>query len=102
MRQPARLDPDCAMSDESETRAGSVAAIINQPDQSPPEPAPPPPRRGPRRSGKMKGRHFGPKPVADPHSAFMPAWRTTPAMRAQMLAEIEAAGLTYCAPSCLR
>src|SRR5271166_3593269 len=39
----------------------AAADIIYLPDQSQPEPAPPPPRRGPRRSGKMKGRHFGPR-----------------------------------------
>lgn len=55
-----------------ETRAGAApvgAPVIHLPDQLRPEPAPPPPRHGSRRSGKMKGRHFGPRPVADPLSA---------------------------------
>ena len=54
-----------------ETRAGALPEIIHLPDQSQPEPPPPPPRQGPRRSGKMKGRHFGPRPVADPLNAWI-------------------------------
>jgi hypothetical protein len=82
--------------DEREARGGEAPAIINLPDQSQPEPSPTPRPPG-KHTGSMKGRHFGPRPVADPQSAFMPAWRTTSAMRAQVLAEIEAAGLTYSA-----
>ena len=76
-----------------EPRAGDTPAVIRLPDQSQPEPAPAPPRRGPRRSGNMKGRHFGPRPVADPRTAWLTT-RCTPAFRASVLAAAERAGLS--------
>jgi hypothetical protein len=86
--RPVAAEPQ----EEVETRAGE--ADIGLPDL-PQQEAPPPGREPGRHTGAMKGRHFGPRPVAEPHSAFMPPWRTTPAMREQLLAEIEAAGVSY-------
>jgi hypothetical protein len=73
--------------------ADGVTSIIQLPDQSQPEPAPPPPRQGPRRSGKMKGRHFGPRPVADPRSARLQI-RCTPRTQQKALAAAQAEGLS--------
>jgi hypothetical protein len=70
-----------------------LPSIIHLPDQSQPEPAPPPPRQGPRRSGKMKGRHFGPRPVADPRSARLQI-RCTPRTQQKALAAAQAEGLS--------
>jgi hypothetical protein len=41
----------------------------------------------------MKGRHFGPRPVADPRTAWLTA-RCTPAFRAAVLAAADEAGLS--------
>ena len=43
--------------------------VIHLPDQSQPEPDPPPARKPGQHTGRMKGRHFGPRPVADPLDA---------------------------------
>ena len=85
-----------------ETRAGALPEIIHLPDQSQPEPSPPPPRQGPRRSGKMKGRHFGPRPVADPLDARIPATCDARRNSARVAAEAEAAqaGFSFSAFVC--
>jgi hypothetical protein len=81
------------VNEELETRGGDVPAVIYLPDQSQPEP-PPPPRLPPgRHTGKMKGRHFGPRPVADPRTAWLTT-RCTPAFRAAVLAAADEAGLS--------
>jgi hypothetical protein len=82
-----------------ETRGGVLPAVIHLPDQSQPEPAPPPPRKGPRRSGKMKGRHFGPRPVEDPLSARFNV-RCRPEFLARLSAAAEAADLSLSAFVC--
>jgi hypothetical protein len=51
----------------------------------PPEPPP-----QPARSRGRKGRHFGPRPVADPLDAWLPATRCTAAQRRQADAEAKA------------
>ena len=70
-----------------------LPSIIHLPDQSEPEPAPPPPRQGPRRSGNMKGRHFGPRPVADPRTARLQI-RCTPRTQQKALEAALADGLS--------
>jgi len=91
-RQPAPLDPvragGAAMTDDpeplgEETRAGALPAVILLPDQSQP---PPPP-------AKKRGRHFGPRPVEDPRSAWLTT-RCTPAFRATVLAAAAQAGMS--------
>jgi hypothetical protein len=97
-RSTTTAEPDA---EKDETRAGEkdetggegLPAVIYLPDQSQPEPAPPPPRRGPRRSGNWKGRHFGPRPVDDPRTAWLTT-RCTPAFRASVLAAAEQAGMS--------
>jgi hypothetical protein len=42
----------------------------------------------------MKGRHFGPRPVADPLDAWIPATRCTKAQRERAEAEAAAAGVS--------
>jgi hypothetical protein len=64
--------------------AGEPPAVIHSPDQS-------------QLPSRKRGRHFGPRPVDDPHSAWMPPWRVTPALRAKVLAEIKVADLSYSA-----
>ena len=71
---------------------GTVPPVIHLPDQSQPEPPPPRPQPG-RRTGRMKGRHFGPRPVADPRTAWLTA-RCTPAFRAAVLAAADQAGVS--------
>jgi uncharacterized protein (DUF1778 family) len=78
-----------------------AAPIIHLPDLSQPDPEPPSPRQGPRRSGKMKGRHFGPRPVSDPRTERIDL-RVTPAQRAAFKAAAEEAGLSVAAFICLR
>ncbi len=82
-----------AVPEELEARAGDVPAVIHLPDQSQPEPAPPPPRPPGKHTGSMKGRHFGPRPVADPRTAWLTT-RCTPAFRASVLAAAARAGLS--------
>ena len=60
----------------------------------PGEASPPSARPKRARSGKMKGRHFGPRPVADPLDAWLPPTRCTAAQRAAFEAAAEAAGLS--------
>lgn len=85
-------DPDdLRQPQEGETRGGVLPDIIHLPDQSQPEPSP---RQGPRRSGKMKGRHFGPRPVADPLDAWIPATRCTKKQRERAEAEAAQAGIS--------
>ena len=80
------------MSDELEARAAPV--IIHLPDQSQPEPAPAPTARPPgKHTGRMKGRHFGARPAADPRTAWL-STRCTPAFRASVLAAATQAGLS--------
>jgi hypothetical protein len=71
-------------------------AVIYLPDQSQPEPA-----RKTRRSGRMKGRHFGPRPVDDPRSARLDV-RCTPGFRTKVLADAQAAGLSLSAFICAK
>jgi hypothetical protein len=83
----APADPDDARGAaeiaEGETRGGALPDVIYLPDQREPEPS--------ARSSR-KGRHFGPRRVADPRSARLDV-RCTPAFRAKILADAEAAGL---------
>ena len=72
---------------------GAAAAIIHLPDQSQPEPSPPPRPKPGRRTGSMRGRHFGPRPVADPRTAWLTS-RCTPAFLAKVRGDAEAAGLS--------
>jgi hypothetical protein len=64
---------------------------IYLPDQSPPA-ATPKPQWG-RHTGKMKGRHFGPRPVDNPRTAWLTT-RCTPAFRASVIAAAEQAGMS--------
>jgi hypothetical protein len=80
-----------ADNEEFETRAGGDPAAIHLPDLSQPELPPERPKPG-RRTGQMKGRHFGPRPVADPRTAWLTT-RCTPAFRASVLAAAEEAGM---------
>src|SRR5689334_21311074 len=73
---------------------GELPAIIHLPDLSQPEPAPPPPRKPGRHTGRMKGRHFGPRPVADPLDAWIPATRCTKAQRKRAETEAAQAGVS--------
>ena len=61
---------------------GAVPDVIYLPDQSQP----------PARS-RGKGRHFGPRPVDDPRSAWLTS-RCTPSFLAKVRADAEAAGLS--------
>ena len=86
-------EPEAA---ETETRAG-LADVIYLPDRSQPEPPPAPPAQRPkpgRHTGRMKGRHFGPRPVADPLDAWLPATRCTAAQRKQADDAAAAAGVS--------
>jgi hypothetical protein len=88
-RLAALAEPDA---EELETRAaGIVPAVIHLPDQSQLEP-PPGPTPG-RHTGRMKGRHFGPRPVADPRSAWLTT-RCTPGFRASVVAAADQAGMS--------
>jgi hypothetical protein len=60
----------------------ATPAIIFLPDQSQPPPL------------KKRGRHFGPRPVIDPRSAWLPPTRVTPELRGKVLARAAAAGLS--------
>jgi hypothetical protein len=86
-------EPDDLSPRADELPAGGLPAIIYLPDQSQPEPAPPPPRKPGRHTGRMKGRHFGPRPVSDPRTAWLTT-RCTPAFRAAVLAAAEEAGMS--------
>jgi Bacterial mobilisation protein (MobC) len=70
--------------------ASEAPAIIHLPP--PAEPAPAKPKARQRRGGGA-GRHFGPRPVADPRSAWL-STRCTPAFRAAVVADAADAGLT--------
>jgi hypothetical protein len=72
---------------------GEAPAVIHLPDQSQPEPPPQRPKPG-RRTGNMKGRHFGPRAVADPLDAWLPPTRCTAAQRAAVEAAAQEAGLS--------
>ncbi len=76
------------------TQATDVPAVIYLPDQMQPEPEPPSRPTPGRRTGKMKGRHFGPRPVADPLDAWLPATRCTRAQRIAAEATAQKAGLS--------
>jgi mobilization protein NikA len=70
-----------------------VPAVIHLPDQSQPVAERAPPRAYGRHTGKMKGRHFGPRPVKEPRNAWLTS-RCTPAFLAKVRADAEAAGLS--------
>lgn len=65
--------------------------VIPLPDLSQFPPSPPP--AAGRHTGRMKGRHFGPRPVADPRSARLD-FRCRPATRTKAEAGAQAAGLS--------
>ena len=88
----ARAERQEAEPAKPETRAG-IPDIIYLPDQSQPEPPPQRPKPG-RHTGKMKGRHFGPRPVKDPLDAWLPPTRCTVAQRAAVEAAAQKAGLS--------
>jgi hypothetical protein len=68
----------------------------------PPADIPPPATTKRRRnSGARKGRHFGPRPVADPRSERIDL-RVTPAQRTAIKAAAQEAGLSVAAFICLR
>ena len=77
-----------------DTRADALPDIIQLPDQSQPEPPPSPAPKPGRHTGRMKGRHFGPRPVADPLDAWLPPTRCTKAQRAAFEAAAAEAGLS--------
>jgi len=64
---------------------------IHLPDLSQFPPSPPPPAG--RHTGRMKGRHFGPRPVADPRSARLQI-RCTPATQEKAEAAAKEAGIS--------
>ena len=72
--------------------ADDLPAIIPLSDLSEPEAAPTPPLAG-RHTGRMKGRHFGPRPVDDPRSARLQI-RCTPRIQQKALAAAQAVGLS--------
>jgi hypothetical protein len=88
----AAADPDdergAAEIAESETRGGGLPDVIYLPDESQPR-------------GRRKGRHFGPRRVADPRSARLDV-RCTPGFRGKVLADAEAAGLSLSAFVCAK
>jgi hypothetical protein len=93
-------DPDdLAQSQAEET--GALPAIIPLPDLSQPEPERPPPPNAGRHTGRMKGRHFGPRPVDDPRSERIDL-RVTPAQKAAIQTAADEAGLSVAAFLCLR
>jgi hypothetical protein len=81
-----------------ETR-GALPEVIHLPGPAEPEP-PPRPQPG-RHTGRMKGRHFGPRPVADPRSERIDL-RVTPAQRAAIKAAAREASLSVAAFICAR
>jgi uncharacterized protein with GYD domain len=84
-----------------ETRA-ALPEIIHLPYEPPPPPEPPAAAPGkPRRSGRMKGRHFGPRPVDDPRTRRIFV-RVTPAQLAALKAAAQEVGLSVSAFVCLR
>jgi hypothetical protein len=90
---------ELAQPQADETAAGALPAIIHLPDLSQPEPTPPTPRPAGRHTGRMKGRHFGPRPVADPRSARLQI-RCTPATQQKALAAAQAENLSVSAYVC--
>lgn len=76
---------------EEPAPAREAPDIIPLPDLSQFPPAPPP--SAGRHTGRMKGRHFGPRPVADPRSARLQI-RCTPSTQERAQAGAEAAGLS--------
>jgi len=58
-----------------------------------------PPSRAQSDGAARKGRHFGPRPVADPRSARL-EFRCTPAVRAKASAAAKAAGLSVAGYIC--
>jgi Protein of unknown function (DUF1778) len=79
-----------------ETRGGGLPDVIHLPDQSRPDRA-----LKPSRPRGKKGRHFGPRPVADARSERIDL-RVTPAQRAAIKAAAKAAGLSVSAFICQR
>jgi hypothetical protein len=71
---------DDALPATAEAETGELLAVIHAPDQSP-RPVP------------KRGRHFGPRPVKDPRSAWLTT-RCTPEFRASVIAAAEQAGLS--------
>jgi hypothetical protein len=79
--------------DDEETRRGELPTVIQLPDRSQPEPPRGEPPKPGRHTGRMKGRHFGPRPIEDPRTAWLTS-RCTPAFLAKVRADAEAAGLS--------
>jgi hypothetical protein len=65
---------------ETEPTADELPAVIYLPDQSQP-------------AARKRGRHFGPRPVKDPRSAWLTT-RCTPEFRESVVAAAEQAGLS--------
>lgn len=91
MTEPDDL-PAAAAEDQADP-AQVGASVIYLPDQSRPEPPRAEPPKPGRHTGRMKGRHFGPRPVKDPRTAWLTS-RCTPAFLAKVRADAEAAGLS--------
>jgi hypothetical protein len=84
----------------SEAATGHEApAVIHLPDLSQPEA--PTPRPAGRHTGRMKGRHFGPRPVDDPLSARFNV-RCPPEFLALLQGDARAAGLSLSAYVCAK
>jgi hypothetical protein len=92
-------DRSAAEISADETR-GALPDVIYLPDQSQPKPEPQRPKPG-RHTGKMKGRHFGPRPVEDPLTARFNV-RCRPEFLAKLSTAAEAAGLSLSAYVCKR
>lgn len=84
---------------EEPAPAREAPDIIPLPDLSQFPPAPPP--QPGRHTGRMKGRHFGPRPAKDPLSARFNV-RCTPEFFATLQAEAEAARLSLSAYVCAK
>jgi hypothetical protein len=79
--------PEPAGSDETPP-ASQAPSIIYLPH------VPPPAARAPAGRGTRRGRHFGPRPVADPLDAWLPPTRCTKAQRRQADTEAATAGMS--------
>jgi hypothetical protein len=87
------------MTDHDASDPATLPAVIHLPDQSQPEPARSPGPKPGRHTGRMKRRHFEPRPVDDPRSARFEL-RCTPAVLETLRAKAEAAGLSASAYLC--
>lgn len=93
-RSAAAEDPQ---EEEAEIPGGALPDVIYLPDQPQPKP---PPKRG-QHTGRMKGRHFGPRPVDDPRTKRIFV-RMTPAQITALKSAAQEAGLSVSAFVCLR